>query len=123
MFSGNGDGIEKGDLMSPEQLRMARAYLQLTTRQLGQKLQVSAMAISRFERGDENVLSVATANEIERRFADQQIYFGPKHGVCIGSNVFATDRWYSTALFKLLDEAGVHPSSTDLIEAGKRAGI
>lgn len=107
--------------MTPEQLRMARAYLQLTTRQLGEKLQVSAMAISRFERGDETVLSVATANNMEKWFADQRIYFGPKDGVCIGSNVFASDRWYSTALFKLLDEAGIHPSSTDLIEAGKRA--
>lgn len=106
--------------MTPAQLRMARCYLTLTTRELGRKLEISANAISRFERGDENVMSVATANNIEKWFADQCIYFGPKDGVCIGSNVFASDRWYSTALFKLLDEAGIHPSSTDLIEAGKR---
>ena len=33
----------------------------------------------------------------------------------------ASERWYSTALFKMLDEAGIHPSSSDLIAAGRRA--
>ena len=37
---------------------------------------------------------------------------------CLDSDVFASERWYLTALFKMLDEAGIHPSSSDLIAAG-----
>ena len=107
--------------ITPEQFRMARAAVSLTTKQLGDELGISAMAVSRFERGDESVISLATARKAELFFREHQVFFGPKHGVCIGQDVFAQQRWMATAFAKLLEEAGITPSSTDLIEAHKRA--
>ena len=66
-------------------------------------------------------MSVATAKRLEAWFRGRRVFFGPQHGVCLDSDVFASERWYLTALFKMLDEAGIHPSSSDLIAAGRRA--
>lgn len=99
---------------------MARAVLDLTTRELGKELGISAMAISRFESGDENVISLATARKAESWFRERRVFFGPKHGVCLDQDVFAQERWFSTACFKLLEEAGITPSSADLIAVHKR---
>jgi len=107
--------------MTPEQLRMGRAALKMTTREIGAAVGLSHTAIANFERGDESTMSVATAKRLEAWFIDRRVFFGPKHGVCLDSDVFAAERWYSTALFKLLDEAGIHPSSSELIAAGRRA--
>ncbi len=106
--------------MTPEQLRMGRAALKMTTRELAAAVGLSHTAIANFERGDESTMSVATAKRLESWFIDRRVFFGPKHGVCLDSDVFATERWYSTALFKLLDEAGINPSSSELIAAGRR---
>jgi transcriptional regulator with XRE-family HTH domain len=108
-------------MITPKQFRMARAVLDLTTRGIGKELGISAMAVSRFERGDENVLSLATARKAEAWFRDQRVFFGPKHGVCLNQDVFYQERWFSTACFKLLQEAGITPNSKDLIKANKRA--
>lgn len=108
-------------MITPEQFRMARAVLNLTTRALGKELGISAMAVSRFESGDETVISLATAKRAKEWFQDHRVFFGPKHGVCLGQDVFAQERWFSTACFKLLQEEGTQPSSTELIAAHKRA--
>lgn len=107
--------------MTPEQLRMGRAALRLSSRELGKEAGLSHTTIANFERGDEEAMSVATCKRLEEWFRSRRVFFGPKHGACLDQDVFASERWYSTALFKLLDEAGIHPSSTDLIAAGKRA--
>jgi len=107
--------------MTPEQLRMGRAALKMTTREFAAEVGLSHTAIANFERGDESVMSVATAKRLEAWFRGRRVFFGPQHGVCLDSDVFASERWYLTALFKMLDEAGIHPSSSDLIAAGRRA--
>lgn len=107
--------------MTPEQLRMARAADNKTLRELGEILEVSAVAINRYEHGEEGRLGRLTLERATEYFRRQRIYFGPKHGVCIGEDVFSTERWYAGALFQLLKESGVIPSSTELLAAGKRA--
>lgn len=107
--------------MTPEQMRMARAADNKTLRELGEILEVSAVAINRYEHGEEARLGRLTLARAAEYFRSQRIYFGPKHGVCIGEDVFSTERWYADALFQLLKEAGAIPSSTELLEAGKRA--
>jgi transcriptional regulator with XRE-family HTH domain len=101
------------------QFRMARAALGLTTRELGAELNLSAMAISRFERGNETVISVATAKHAEAWFRDHQVFFGPKDGVCLGENVFAQERRILWALYRILRLAGIESSSSEIIVAMK----
>ena len=93
----------------------------MTTREFAAEVGLSHTAIANFERGDESVMSVATAKKAGGVVSCRRVFFGPRHGVCLDSDVFASERWYSTALFKMLDEAGIHPSSSDLIAAGRRA--
>lgn len=107
--------------ITPDQMRMARAALRLSTRAFGQALGLSAVAVSRYERGDESAISVATARRIAEWFEKQRVFFGPKDGVCIGEDVFSQDRWYTRGLFQLLKERDAIPSSTELIAACKRA--
>lgn len=107
-------------MITPIQFRMARAALALTTREMGHHLDISATAISKYERGLQHVLSVETMLRIEEWLRDSQIFFGPGHGVCVGQDVFAQERWFTTACFKLLQEAGITPSSSDLIAASQR---
>ena len=110
--------------MTPEQLRMGRAALKMTTREFAAEVGLShTTAIANFERGDESVMSVATAKRLEAWFRGWRVFFGPQHGVCLDSDVFASERWYLTALFKMLDEAGIHPSSSDLIDSGEAANL
>lgn len=75
------------------------------------------MAVSRFERGDETVISLATAKRAEEWFQNRQVFFGPKNGVCFGENVFEQERRYLVAFYQLLRNAGIEPSSTEIIAA------
>jgi transcriptional regulator with XRE-family HTH domain len=108
-------------MLTPTQLRMARAALHLTTRDLGKRVQVSAMAVSRYENGDTGVMSVETVMRMERFFHEHRLYFGPKDGVCVGQNVFASERWLGLACYQLLKDKGIQPNSTDLLEAYHRS--
>jgi len=107
-------------MITPKQFRMARSALYMTTRKLADELGISAMAVSRFERGDERVISVETARKAEEFFRSRSVFFGPKDGICLVQDVFAQERWFSSALSKLLNEAGINPSSKDLIDAHNR---
>ena len=62
---------------------MARAVLRLSTRKLGAELDISAVAISRYERGDEKVISLETAKKAVALFNGYGIHFGPSHGVVL----------------------------------------
>jgi transcriptional regulator with XRE-family HTH domain len=104
-------------MMSPESMRMARAALQMSLRDLGSELGVSANALSRYERGDENVISAATVIRAQAFFNERQIYFGPANGVCIGQDVFAQSRWSRAAMSAILHQHGIYPSSSELIAA------
>ena len=108
-------------MITPAQLRMARAALDLTTRQLGAVLGLSAQAISRYERGDRSVMSVDTAERVMAWFTAQHVFFGPADGVCLRQNVFAQERWWGLACYQLLKEHGILPSSSDLLTAYTRA--
>ncbi len=108
-------------MITPTQLRMARAALDLTTRALGAKVGVSAMAISRYENGDTRVMSVETMVHVEAYFHEHRVFFGPKDGVCVGQNVFASERWLGLACYQLLKDHGIQPSGTDLLEAYQRS--
>jgi transcriptional regulator with XRE-family HTH domain len=107
-------------ILSGCQLRMARAALTLTTRQLGERVGLSAMAISRYEHGDTRVISVKTMQSLVTFFTTQRVFFGPKDGVCVGQDVFAGERWLGLACYRLLQDNGVHPTSRDLLEAFAR---
>ncbi len=109
------------NVLTPTQLRMARAACALSVRTLGACVGVSGMAISRYERGDTQVLSVATAARLRHYFETQGLYFGPHEGVCCAVNVFQSDRWIGIACYQLLQEAGQTPSSQDLLAAYARA--
>jgi transcriptional regulator with XRE-family HTH domain len=108
-------------MITPTQLRMARAALDLTTRDFGEHTGVSAMAISRYENGDTGVMSVETVRRLEDYCRDHHIFFGPKDGVCVGENVFATERWLGLACYQLLQEHGIQPSSRELLDAYTRS--
>ena len=108
-------------MLTPIQLRMARAALALSTRALGEQLGVSAMALSRYENGDTAVMSVQTVQRLEVYFHEHRLFFGPKDGVCVGENVFASERWLGLACYQLLKDRGVQLSSRDLLEAYQRS--
>ena len=107
--------------MTPEQMRMARAALNWSLRDFGKMLDVSAAAISEWERGKEWKLSSETIDRAETIFNGQRVFFGPKNGVCMDQDVFKTDSFYAAGLFQLLVDAGHIPNSTELIAAGHRA--
>lgn len=107
--------------MSPEQMRMARAALNISMRDFGDVIGVSAAAISQYELGNESKVGKATLAKAEEFFASNKVFFGPKHGVCMGADIFEEERWYAAALFQLLKDAGAVPSSTQLIAAGSKA--
>jgi transcriptional regulator with XRE-family HTH domain len=106
--------------ISPAQMRMARAALRLTTRKMGEALELSAMSISRYEKGDESVISIETAKRIKEWLYQKRIYLGPGDGVCLNQDIFKQERWMATACCRLMHEHGIHPSSQDLIDANKR---
>ncbi len=108
-------------MITPTQMRMARAALRLSMREAAKKLGVSHNAIARYEREDEAAMSVATVNRIGKWFISQRVYFGPKDLVCVGSDAFYQERWMSIACWQLMKEANLAPSSTDLIGAYKRS--
>ncbi len=100
---------------------MARAALRLSSRQVGEILGVSHGAICRYERSDEDVISLRTVMKAKEFFESKGIFFGPKDGVCVGQDAFTGDRWFTTACLQLLKEAGITPSSTELLAAHRRA--
>jgi transcriptional regulator with XRE-family HTH domain len=104
-------------MISPESMRMARAALQMSLRDLGFEIGVSANALSRHERGDENVISAATVIRAQNFFNERKIYFGPANGVCIGQDVFAQSRLMRASLSIILHQHGIYPSSSELIAA------
>lgn len=55
--------------------------LGLTTRDLAKELGISAMSISRFERGDETVISLATAKKMENFFIKMGIIYGDDNSI------------------------------------------
>ena len=78
---------------------------------------MSGNAISRYERGDESVMSLKTLCKAQEFFYKYKVYFGPKDGICIGDDVFSQYRWYSSAYYNLLKIHGIQPSSIDIINA------
>lgn len=108
-------------MISPCQLRMARAALHVPLRTLAASLGLSAMALSRYEHGDCAVISVATVLDIEAFFVAEGIFFGPKNGVCVGTNVFQSERWLGLACYQMLKDAGISPNSRQLLDAYDRS--
>ena len=108
-------------MLTPCQLRMARAALHVSLRTLGASLGLSGMALSRYENGDCSAISVATALDIEAFFVAQGIFFGPKDGVCVGTNIFQSERWLGLACYQMLKDHGISPTSRQLLDAYDRA--
>lgn len=107
--------------MTPEQYRMARAALYLSVLDVGEKVGLSHSELADFECDKNHPLSDDAMAKLESWFNSRQVFFGPRHGVCLGQDVFEAERKQSLALFQLLNEAGITPSSADLIAAGRRA--
>ena len=97
---------------------MARAALGWSAEKAADKISVTKQALASYER-EERKLSNEKVELLETIFIRERIYFGPCHGVCVGHNGFRTERWLADALYRLLTDAGIYPSSRDLIEAGK----
>jgi transcriptional regulator with XRE-family HTH domain len=106
--------------MTPVQARMARAALQLSLRDLAAALQVSAMALSRYEASGEGI-GASTAEALETFFRSKGVFCGPGNSVCAGQDVLVQERFIVIALNQLLREAGIQPSSGDIIAAYERA--
>lgn len=107
--------------MTPEQYRMACAALRLSFLDVGEEVGLSRSDLADFARDEEHAISDEGLAKLESWFNSRQVFFGPRHGVCLGQDVFAAERKQSLALFQLLNEAGITPSSADLIAAGRRA--
>ncbi len=107
--------------MTPEQYRMACAALRLSFLDVGEEVGLSRSDLADFSRDKEHAISDEGLAKLESWFNSRQVFFGPRHGVCLGQDVFAAERKQSLALFQLLNEAGITPSSADLIAAGRRA--
>ena len=107
--------------ISSIQMRMARAALDWTMAELSAELEVSKMAISKYERGVMNVIGVDTIVRAKLLFERHGLFFGPRNGVCVGVNVFHTENLITIALHKLLAENNIHPTSGELLSAYKRA--
>ncbi len=103
------------------QLRMARAAKNMSLRELGKELNLSAVAISRYEQGDSTVIAVDRITQIKRYFESAGIYFGPKNSIAIGENIFLHEKWLGLACYQLLVEHAIAPSSKELLEAVQRA--
>jgi transcriptional regulator with XRE-family HTH domain len=108
-------------VLSPRQLRMARAALDLSTRALGARVGLSAQTISRYERGHLGVLSLQTMERLVAFLTAQGVFFGPHDGVCLQEDAFADDCWFGLACYQILLDLGMHPSSRALLDAFKRA--
>lgn len=106
--------------MTPVQARMARAALQLSLRDLAAELQVSAMALSKYETSGEGI-SASTAEALERFFRSKAVFCGPGNSVCAGQDALVQERFIVIALNQLLREAGRCPTTRDLIAAYERA--
>lgn len=101
--------------MTPRQLRAARAGLDLSLREVGRAVFVSASALSAYERGEPSSLSAAAVSRIERWLSANQVYLGPADAVCFGQNVFEQEAWYAQELLKLLKTAGAVSADTALL--------
>lgn len=106
--------------MTPIQARMARAAMAMSLRDLAAVMDVSAQALGRWENGDD-CLSARTVQRLEQYYREHRIYCGPGQSVGVDQDALAQERFLCIALLQLLHEAGVHPSSGDLLAAYDRA--
>jgi transcriptional regulator with XRE-family HTH domain len=65
-------------MMTAAQLRMARAALKWTTRELGEKAQVNPNTITRFENGSDTL--VGTMTKLRTTLEDAGVVFIPGNG-------------------------------------------
>ena len=89
--------------MTPAQMRMARAALNIGVKTLAHDTGVSRGALSRFESSQRTRLN--SAEKVEQYFASRGIYFGPKDAVAVGVDIFASDRWLAGAMVDLLQQS------------------
>lgn len=106
--------------MTPIQARMARAALNLSLRDLAPLLHVSAQALGRYEQTGA-ALGAASVQALETFYRSKRIYCGPHDSLLINQDVLAQERFMTIALVQLLHEAGIHPTSGDLLAAYERA--
>mgnify|MGYP000541811774 CR=1 FL=1 len=104
--------------LAPQQMRMARAALKLTLRDLAFHIGVSAQYLSRLENGAAEPDD--TAYKIKKHYERAEIVFGPSHTVSVNRDVVSAERELSEALWQLCTEQGVWPSSHDLRMAHAR---
>lgn len=106
--------------MTPVQARMARAALCLPAGEVAQRLQVSRMALWRFEHG-EGGIGQDTIDRLQGFYEARAVVFGPGHWTGTGPDVMQQTRLMVSGLWLILHEHGITPSSKDLIAAYQRA--
>ena len=80
--------------MTPEQLRMGRAALKMTTRESAAEVGLSHTAIANFERGDESVMSVGDCEKAGGVVSWPARVLRTAAWCLVDSDVFASERWY-----------------------------
>jgi len=99
---------------------MARAACGLNAQDICAFLGVSRVALNHAEAG-RKPLGAPTWARLQAFYADKGILFGPHHWVGTGTNVIQQEGTMVLALWQLLQEQGVTPSSQELLAAYQRA--
>ena len=104
--------------ISGTQSRMARAAIRMSMRSAAAAIGKSHQTVKLFEDGSEKI-SIEVQHALEDLYNRNYCYFGPKDGVSFRGNGF--ERQMLSGMWRLLNEAGVYPGSSEIIEAAKRA--
>jgi len=99
---------------------MARAALTLTAQAVCQFLGISRVALNNAEAG-RKPLGSQTWARLQAFYADKGILFGPHHWVGTGTHVIHQEGVLVLALWRLLQEHGVTPSSQEVLAAYQRS--
>jgi len=102
------------------QARMARAACGLSAQDICAFLGVSRVALNHAEAG-RKPLGAPTWARLEAFYADKGILFGPHHWVGTGTHVIHQEGVLVLALWRLLQEHGVTPSSQEVLAAYQRS--
>jgi len=106
--------------VTPIQARMARAACGLSAQDICGEVGISRVALNNAEAG-RKPLGAPTWARLQAFYEGKGILFGPHHWVGTGTDVIRQEGTMVLALWQLLQEQGVTPSSQELLAASQRA--
>jgi transcriptional regulator with XRE-family HTH domain len=102
--------------MTPLQARMARAACGVTIEEVCAVIGISRMALNNAEQG-RKPLGLPRWSLLQQWYEQRGVLFGPGHWVGMGADVMAQDKAMILALFALLHEHGIQPTSAEIVAA------